>query len=133
MLCGKVLLNKRNKFRRQGNRTDADKLASAIDKIIANNMRNRLRKLELAPVNEMWKTLKLNSSTRGNNDRTRRLLDDPERVNQCFADVSFDPAYNDQRVSALRPTTLVGASLQPLLAYEIEPMLRKVKKKLLLV
>ena len=58
----KVLLNKRNKFRRQGNRTDADKLASVIDKLIANNVRNRLRKLVLAPVNEMWKALKLNSS-----------------------------------------------------------------------
>lgn len=91
-------------------------------------MRNRLRKLVLAPVNEMWKALKLNSSTRGNNDRTRRLLADPESVNQYFADISFDPAYNDQRISALRPTTLVGASLQPLFAYEIEPMLRKVRK-----
>jgi hypothetical protein len=39
----KVLLNKRNKFRRQGNRADSDKLASVIDKLIANNMRNRLR------------------------------------------------------------------------------------------
>jgi hypothetical protein len=76
----------------------------------------------------MWKALKLNSSIRGDNDRTRRLLADPERVKQYFADISFDPAYNDQRVSALRPTTLVGASLQPPFAYEIEPMLQKVHK-----
>jgi hypothetical protein len=107
----KVLLNKRNKFRRQGNRTDADKLASVIDKLIANNMRNRLRILALAPVNELWKALRLNSSTQGSNNRTRCLL-----------------AYNEQRISALQPTRLVGASLQPLFAYEIEPMLRKVRK-----
>jgi hypothetical protein len=36
----KVLLNKRNKFRRQGNRTDTDKLASVTDTLTANNMRN---------------------------------------------------------------------------------------------
>jgi hypothetical protein len=76
----------------------------------------------------MWNALKLNSSIRGDNDRTLRLLADPERVNQYSVDISFDPAYNDQRVSALRPTTLVGASLQPPFAYEIEPMLRKVQK-----
>jgi predicted component of type VI protein secretion system len=83
----KVLLNKRNKFRRQGNRTNVDKLVSVIDELIANNMRNRLRKLALAPVNELWKALKLKSSTRGNNNRTRRLLADPENGNQYFADI----------------------------------------------
>jgi hypothetical protein len=49
----KVLLAKRNKFRRQGNIAAADKLACAINNIIANNIRNRLRKLANAPVKEM--------------------------------------------------------------------------------
>ena len=58
----------------------------------------------------------------------RHLLADPQTVNKYLADISFDPTYNEHRAAALRPASLMGASLQPLFAYEIEPMLRKVRK-----
>jgi hypothetical protein len=86
-------------------------------------MRNRLQKLVLAPANEMCKALKLNSSIRGDNDRTRRLLADPERVNQYFADISFDPAYNEQRVSGFSNTALLNL-LKLLLTFITIPCLR---------
>jgi hypothetical protein len=54
----KVLLAKRNKFRRQGNAA-ADILACAINNITANNIRSRMRKLANAPVKELWSAVRL--------------------------------------------------------------------------
>ena len=91
-------------------------------------MKNCLCKLALAPVNDMWKVLKLNNSVQDGNSRIRHILADLEEVNKYFAKISIDLAYNEQHIAAFCPALVAGASLQPLYAYEIEPILRKVRK-----
>jgi hypothetical protein len=125
----KLLLAKRNRLRKRGHSAAADKLAYAINQIIATNMRNRLRKVTNAPIKEMWKALKLNNPERDSSSRIRHLLADTNRVNQYFANVSFDQAYNETAVEAERPSVFgATTAFKPLYAYEVETMLRKVSK-----
>ena len=112
----KVLLNKRNSFRRQGNSASADKLASVFDTLIASNIHSRLSKLALAPVNEMWKVLQLKSSGRIFDDRICHLLANPDDVNRHFAGISFDPTYDGNHISSFRPPLVFGTPLQLLYA-----------------
>jgi hypothetical protein len=125
----KLLLAKRNRLRKRGHSAAADKLAYAINQIIATNMRNRLRKVTNAPIKEMWQALKLNNPERDSSSRIRHLLADTNRVNQYFANVSFDQAYNETVVEAERPSVFgATTAFKPLYAYEVETMLRKVSK-----
>jgi hypothetical protein len=92
-------------------------------------MRNRLRKVTNAPIKEMWKALKLKNPERDSSSRIRHLLADTNRVNQYFANVSFDQAYNETAVEAERPSVFgATTAFKPLYAYDIEAMLRKVSK-----
>jgi hypothetical protein len=114
----KLLLAKRNRLRKRGHSAAVDKLACAINQIIANNMRNRLRKVANAPIKEMWKALKLNNPERDCGSRIRHLLADINRVNKYFANVSFDQAYNEMAVEAnvdFRPI-----SVTPILSRVVE-------------
>jgi hypothetical protein len=124
-----LLLNKRNKLRRRGCYTAANKLASKINEIIAGTVRKRLSKLADAPINAMWKALKLNNSSHDCSGRTRHLLSDAEKVNEYFAGISFSQFYNAENVTAFRPTSPSDChDYHPIYAYEVERMLSKVSK-----
>jgi hypothetical protein len=93
----KVLLNKRNKLRRQGDFAAANNLARRINFIIADTLCGRLSRLVHAPVKDMWNAINFKSAAREYNGRTRHLLSDVERVNEFFARLSFDPLCKVER------------------------------------
>jgi hypothetical protein len=122
-------LNKNNKLRRRRCYTAANKLASNINEIIAGTVRNRLNKLAEAPINAIWKALKLNYSSHDCSVRTRHLLSHAEKVNEYFAGISFSQFYNTENVTAFRPTSPSDChDYHPIYAYDIERMLSKVSK-----
>ena len=98
-----------------------------INGAIAYNVRNRLRKLVDAPVQSMWAALHTHNNAHKNKNRASHLLNDVEQVNAFFASYSYDPLYKAESVSAYRPSSK-GNDFQPIYAYEIEPLLRRVVK-----
>jgi Reverse transcriptase (RNA-dependent DNA polymerase) len=121
------LLNKRNKLRKQGKYELADNLSKKINGAIANNLSNQLSKLVDAPVHTMWDALHAQNKAQKENSRTSHLLNDVEQVNAFFASFSYDPLYKVENVSVYRHSSNVD-DYQPLYAYEIEPLLRRVTK-----
>jgi len=89
----RLLLNKRNRMRKQGNVAAADDLAARINLMIADNLRHRLNKVAGANVTDMWKAI---HPKRGNNrqDRASHLLANLEHVNSHFANISYDPNFD---------------------------------------
>jgi hypothetical protein len=123
----KGLLNKRNRLRKQGKYELADNLANIINGAIASNVRHQLSKLVDSPVHAMWDALHTQNNVHKNNIRASHLPNDVEQVNSFFASYSYDPSYKAENVSAYRPSSKVS-DFQPLYAYEIEPLLRRVVK-----
>jgi hypothetical protein len=61
--------------------------------------------------------------------RVRHLLADVDNVNKFFVNISFDQNYREQDpVSICSPPDASAAPLQPLYAYEVEAMLRKISE-----
>ena len=76
----------------------------------------------------MWNALKPNSSF---GDRSGKLLSDVDKVNDYFANISFDPLYNVNNVNALRrcdQDCYGKGEYHPLYSYEVEKALSKVTK-----
>ena len=86
-----------------------------------------MSKLVDAPVHAMWDALHTQNNARKNNNRSSQLLNDVEQVNAFFASYSYDPLYKAENVSAYRPYSKI-IDFQPLFAYEVEPLLRRVVK-----
>ena len=124
----RTLLNKRNRMRKQGNVAAADDLAARINVMIADNLRHRLNKVASANVSDMWNAI---HPTRSSNrqDRASHLLVNLEHVNNHFANISYDPNFDPYEVLVHRQTAQgCGEGIHLLNAYEVEPMLRQVKK-----
>ena len=124
----KMLLNKRYKLRSKGDTNGADKLARSINLIIGNNVRNHFHRLADAPVRDMWNALKPKAIY---GDRSGTLISDVDKVNEYFANISFDPSYNVNNVNALRRSgyeNYENGEYHPLYSYEVEAALSKVAK-----
>ena len=124
----KHLLNKRRKLRRQGRVDDANIVAERINNLISEVNKNSLSNLTDASPKELWRVVKDISGTTRLNSKfalLHPLLKDTDTVNAFFANISTNLNYNRDVVNAFSLHTEFNSIL---FNYEIEPILRRVKR-----
>ena len=94
----KGLLRKRYKLRRRGRVAEADVLAQKINQLIANVRSKRLSQLNNVSTKVLWKNVNAHyrDAAVGN---LRSLLFDVNNACEYFANVSFDPTYDQANVA----------------------------------
>ena len=125
----KSLLNERNHLNRTGKVDAAARLAERLNCMIANVRSTHLAKLSNANAKELW--AKVNPLTKSKAaSKPSHVLTDPNEVNDYFCSFSYD-ASNSTKLCTLKReahNNICSDSFQFFQAYEIEPLLRKVKK-----
>jgi hypothetical protein len=127
----KYLLRKRYTLRRKGRSEEANLLAQKINDTISNIRSKRLSNLQNAPSKILWKSVA--PRTRDNNcDVSNSILYDIDSACDFFANISFDSAYNVDKVmefSKLPQHVHVGQYLTAtdISSVTVERLLRSIK------
>ena len=127
----KVLLNKRNRLRRRGKIEAANKIACKINDIIVSIRSKRLTNVARGSVKELWAQVRSKAKARNKPILIDGSDANPDQFNQYFADISTDPDYNLSAITQFYtnnddlPATCSCIEIH---GYEIEPLLRSVKK-----
>jgi hypothetical protein len=128
----KSMLNKRNRLRRKGKVQEADALAEKINSMITSLQAKHLDGLSTANPKELWKAVHSCSGQKRSSGSQSELLNNPNQVNQFFANVSTSKNYDIAKINELRSKETTSASgdttgFPYLEEYEIEILLRRLK------
>ena len=128
----KSMLNTRNRLRRSGKVQEADALAEKINSEITSLQARHLDGLSTANPKELWKAVHSCSGQKHSSGSYDELLNNPNHVNQFFANVSTSKNYDLSRINKFRSTETTSASgvasvFPRLEDYEIEMLLRRLK------
>ena len=95
--------------------------------MIADVLQSRLHTLADSGVRELWNAVKAKRDV-SDNSRASRLTTDVDAVNTYFANISYDPGYKLENVTTYRQALAKDDLYEPLYAFEVELMLRKITK-----
>jgi len=113
-------------LRHKGRIAEADKLAIKINKLITDNRQRMLHKLTFAGTRELWAAVKKTAVPASMFDHD--LLSDPEEVNDYFAGICTTDTYNINEVEKYRSILEMDDVKPHVNDYEIEILLRTVKR-----
>ena len=84
-------------------------------------LQSRLHTLADSGVRELWNAVKAKREV-SDNSRASRLTTDVDAVNTYFANISYDPGYKLENVTAYRQALAKDDLYEPLYAFEVELM-----------